>query len=216
MGTSTTGRRAGLAARHDEARQQVEPLLGAGEGQDVALGIERAGGKPIAPGQPVDDRLAQLRGAGHRRVLVPLVRVRGEGLGQQRRRLMLRLADRHQDRRVVDHRRHRVEQRAQRLERIVGQGIELRVERHARPQWRTTRANSRGTLRDCRRVAEAPPSPAARSAAGSRLPRVAALLRNDAQCLCHCERSEAISCRHWTPQSAATHPLTPWPMMPSW
>ena len=56
------------------------------------------------------------------------MRVRRQRLGQQRRRLMLRLAERHQDRRVVDHRRHRVEQRAQRLERIIRQGVEKRVQ----------------------------------------------------------------------------------------
>ncbi len=83
---------AALFARHDEAGKQVEPFLGAGEGQDVAVGIERAGRQAVAPVEPSDDRLAQFRGAGHRRVLVPFVGMRGQRRGQQRRRLMLRLA----------------------------------------------------------------------------------------------------------------------------
>ncbi len=106
----------GLFARHDETGKEIEPLLGAGEGHDMALGVERARRELVAPAEPIDDRLAQLGGAGHRRVSVPLVRMGGEGLGEQRRRLMLRLADRHRDDLVVDPRRHRAEQRAQRLE----------------------------------------------------------------------------------------------------
>ena len=90
------------------------------------------GRKAIAADEPVGDRLAQLGGAGHRRILVPFVGVGREGLGQQGRGLVLRLPDRHQDRHVIDHRRHRVEQRAQRFERIVGKCVELWVERHAR------------------------------------------------------------------------------------
>ena len=81
-----------LVARHHEARQQVEPLLGAGQGQDVMVGIDGAGCEPIAAPQPIGDRPAQLGGAGHRRILVPLMGMGRQRLRQQGRRLMLRLA----------------------------------------------------------------------------------------------------------------------------
>ena len=52
---------AGLAARHDEARQQIEPLLGAGEHEDMAVGRSARRRQVVAPRQPGDDRGAQFR-----------------------------------------------------------------------------------------------------------------------------------------------------------
>jgi hypothetical protein len=54
-------------------------------------------------------------------------------------RLVLRLAQRHQDGRIVDPRHDRIEQRAQRLERIVRQRLEQRVERHGAASLRDRR-----------------------------------------------------------------------------
>src|SRR5438045_9665599 len=62
---------------------------------------------------------------------------------------MLRLAQRHQDRRIVDPWRHRVQQRAQRLERIIGKSVELRVEWHARSCGEGNRPQVTRSLEQC-------------------------------------------------------------------
>ncbi|MCY1420764.1 hypothetical protein D9M71_363980 [compost metagenome] len=123
-----------VGADHQAVIGAVDHGLGEGEQrftgaidrQDVAIGVQPAGRHAKAPLAPLADGLAQGRqadGAGVHRQLVEVV---GHGLGDERRRFVLRLTDRQGDGAFVRRRRNAAQQGAELFERVglkLGQGM---------------------------------------------------------------------------------------------
>jgi len=111
--------------------ESEQRLTGAIDRQDVAVGVEPAGRHAEAALAPVADGLAQHRQAEGARVHRQLVEVVGHGLGDERRRFMLRFTDRQGNGAFVRRRLHSAQQGAQFLERVglkLGQGMVHRQE----------------------------------------------------------------------------------------
>jgi len=121
---------AGLGLGHRDLRHQEQALLGAGDRQDIALGRDHAGRERIAPREPRRHRLAIGGDARHRWVPVPELRILGDHLGDETRRLMQRVADRHDDRRRVGLGRERRQQCVELGEGVVAEPIEARIVLH--------------------------------------------------------------------------------------
>ena len=129
--------------RHGGGGQHVEPLLGPGERQHVPVRPQAAARQPEPPLEPAGDRGPVLGRAVHRRVAVPHVRVRRHRLRQDRRRRVLRLAERQVDGRHAGGRADAFQQRREATERELGEAVEA-IGVHGRIPGETARSVSDG------------------------------------------------------------------------
>ena len=124
IGQQHDRRLAGLCLGHRQAGRHVEAFLGAGERQHMAIADDHAVGQMIAAAEPAGAGRAVFGRPGHRRIAVPQMRALGDDAREQRRRRVLRLTDRHEDRRLVRTRAYAGEQLAEPGEGIVGKASE--------------------------------------------------------------------------------------------